>query len=55
MSNTSSDTIEASEHTALMDGHIAESHPDREIGDRNARKRKTKTESQRSYGVSENQ
>lgn len=53
MSDISSDTSEATEHTALMDGHIAESHPDREIADRNARKRKNKTQSQQSYGVSE--
>ncbi|KOB69431.1 Presenilin [Operophtera brumata] len=50
MSETNSDTFEATEHTALMDGHIAESRPDREIAERNARKRKTRTENQPSYG-----
>ncbi|XP_048486195.1 presenilin homolog isoform X1 [Plutella xylostella] len=50
MSDTSSDSDEATEQTALMDGHIAEARPDREIAERIARKRKTKTESQRSYG-----
>ncbi|XP_045453270.1 presenilin-1 [Melitaea cinxia] len=49
MSDTGSDT-EATEHTALMDGHIAEARPDREIAERIARKRKTKSETQRSYG-----
>lgn len=52
MSHSSSDSIEATEHTALMDGHIAEARPDREIAERIARKRQSKTESQRSYGVS---
>lgn len=52
MSETNSDTSEATERTALMDGHIAESRPDREIAERSARKRKTRTESQPSYGVS---
>ncbi|XP_041969451.1 presenilin-1 isoform X2 [Aricia agestis] len=42
---------EATEHTALMDGHIAEARPDREIAERIARKRKTKTDSQRNYGA----
>lgn len=51
MSNSSSDSIEATEHTALMDGHIAEARPDRETAERIARKRQSKTESQRSYGV----
>lgn len=51
MSDTDSDT-EATEHTALMDGHIAEARPDREIADRIARKRKTKSDAQRNYGVS---
>lgn len=51
MSNSSSDTEEANENTALMDGHIAEARPDREIAERIARKRKTKSDSQRSYGV----
>ncbi|XP_028176525.1 presenilin-1 isoform X2 [Ostrinia furnacalis] len=51
MSNTCSDTEEVTEHTALMDGHIAEARPDREIAERIARKRKTKSEhQQRSYG-----
>ncbi|XP_026760544.2 presenilin homolog [Galleria mellonella] len=49
MSDTGSDT-EATEHTALMDGHIAEARPDREIAERIARKRKTKSENQRTYG-----
>ncbi|XP_069360530.1 presenilin-1 isoform X1 [Maniola hyperantus] len=50
MSNTGSDT-EATEHTALMDGHIAEARPDREVADRIARKRKTtKPDTQRNYG-----
>ncbi|XP_059053365.1 presenilin-2 [Achroia grisella] len=49
MSDTGSKT-EATEHTALMDGHIAEARPDREIAERIARKRKTKSESQRTYG-----
>lgn len=53
MSDTGSDT-EATEHTALMDGHIAEARPDREIAERIARKRKTKSETQRNYGVSYN-
>lgn len=48
----SSDREEATEYTALMDGHIAEARPDREIAERIARKRKTKSESQRTYGVS---
>lgn len=52
MSDTSSDSDEATEQTALMDGHIAEARPDREIAERIARKRKTKTEGQRTYGVS---
>lgn len=51
MSDTGSDTEEVTEHTALMDGHIAEARPDREIAERIARKRKTKSDSQRSYGV----
>ncbi|XP_013135438.1 PREDICTED: presenilin homolog [Papilio polytes] len=51
MSDTSSDSeASATEHTALMDGHIAEARPDKEIAERIARKRKTKTESQRNYG-----
>ncbi|CAH0728487.1 unnamed protein product, partial [Brenthis ino] len=33
-----------------MDGHIAEARPDREVADRIARKRKTKSETQRNYG-----
>ncbi|CAH2094561.1 unnamed protein product [Euphydryas editha] len=49
MSDTGSDT-EVTEHTALMDGHIAEARPDREIAERIARKRKTKSETQRNYG-----
>ncbi|XP_072929822.1 presenilin-1 isoform X4 [Epargyreus clarus] len=49
MSDTDSD-CNVTEHTALMDGHIAESRPDREIAERIARKRKTKSESQPSYG-----
>lgn len=52
MNNAGSDSEEATEHTALMDGHIAEARPDREIAERIARKRKTKSDSQRSYGVS---
>lgn len=55
MSDTSSDSeASATEHTALMDGHIAEARPDKEIAERIARKRKTKTESQRNYGVGGN-
>ncbi|XP_026314648.1 presenilin homolog isoform X2 [Hyposmocoma kahamanoa] len=50
MSESSSDREEATEYTALMDGHIAEARPDREIAERIARKRKTKSESQRTYG-----
>ncbi|RVE50067.1 hypothetical protein evm_005273 [Chilo suppressalis] len=51
MSDTGSDTEEATENTALiMDGHIAEARPDREIAERIARKRKTKSETQRTYG-----
>ncbi|CAK1550500.1 unnamed protein product [Leptosia nina] len=49
MSNTESDR-EVTEHTALMDGHIAEARPDREIAERIARKRKTKADAQRNYG-----
>ncbi|XP_061721592.1 presenilin homolog isoform X3 [Cydia pomonella] len=52
MSDTGSDSDEATERTALMDGHIAEARPDREIAERIARKKKTKSESQRTYGVS---
>lgn len=52
MSNSDSDLDAATEHTALMDGHIAEARPDREIAERIARKRKTKAENQRTYGVS---
>ncbi|KPI92253.1 Presenilin-like [Papilio xuthus] len=51
MSDTSSDSeASATEHTALMDGHIAEARPDKEIAERIARKRKTKSDSQRNYG-----
>ncbi|XP_061721591.1 presenilin homolog isoform X2 [Cydia pomonella] len=50
MSDTGSDSDEATERTALMDGHIAEARPDREIAERIARKKKTKSESQRTYG-----
>ncbi|KAH9639286.1 hypothetical protein HF086_014150 [Spodoptera exigua] len=50
MSDTGSDTEEATEHTALMDGHIAEARPDRVIAERIAKKRKTKPDNQRSYG-----
>ncbi|KAJ0173585.1 hypothetical protein K1T71_010734 [Dendrolimus kikuchii] len=50
MSDSSSESDEATEQTALMDGHIAEARPDREVAERIARKRKTKSESQRSYG-----
>ncbi|XP_068618850.1 presenilin-1 isoform X2 [Battus philenor] len=51
MSDNSSDSeASATEHTALMDGHIAEARPDREVAERIARKRKTKSESQRNYG-----
>ncbi|XP_075982625.1 presenilin isoform X2 [Anticarsia gemmatalis] len=50
MSDTGSDIEEVTEHTALMDGHIAEARPDREIAERIARKRKTKSETQRNYG-----
>ncbi|XP_023938801.1 presenilin-1 isoform X2 [Bicyclus anynana] len=49
MSDTGSDT-EATEHTALMDGHIAEARPDRDVAERIARKRKTKPDTQRNYG-----
>ncbi|XP_053613335.1 presenilin-1 isoform X2 [Plodia interpunctella] len=49
MNDSGSDT-EATESTALMDGHIAEARPDREIAERIARKRKSKSESQRTYG-----
>lgn len=52
MSDTGSETEEATEHTALMDGHIAEARPDRVIAERIAKKRKTKPDNQRSYGVS---
>lgn len=51
MSNHEIDT-EATEQTALMDGHIAEARLNREIAERIARKRKPKPESQRTYGVS---
>ncbi|CAK1583718.1 unnamed protein product [Parnassius mnemosyne] len=52
MSDSSSDSeASATEHTALMDGHIAEARPDREIAERIARKRKTKSDqTQRNYG-----
>lgn len=50
MSNTGRYTEEVTEHTALMDGHIAEAHPDRKAAI--ARKRKSKSETQRTYGVS---
>ncbi|XP_026745329.1 presenilin homolog isoform X2 [Trichoplusia ni] len=52
MSDTGSESEieEATEHTALMDGHIAEARPDREIAERIARKRKTKSDNQQSYG-----
>ncbi|XP_047993984.1 presenilin-1 isoform X2 [Leguminivora glycinivorella] len=50
MSDTGSESDEATERTALMDGHIAEARPDREIAERIARKKKTKSESQRTYG-----
>ncbi|CAD0203953.1 unnamed protein product [Chrysodeixis includens] len=52
MSDTGSESeiAEATEHTALMDGHIAEARPDREIAERIARKRKTKSDNQQSYG-----
>ncbi|XP_004924558.1 presenilin-1 isoform X2 [Bombyx mori] len=49
MSESGSD-LDATEHTALMDGHIAEARPDRELAERIARKRKTKSDNQRSYG-----
>ncbi|XP_039758029.1 presenilin-1 isoform X2 [Pararge aegeria] len=52
MSDTGSDS-EATEHTALMDGHIAEARPDREVAERIARKRKTKPDTQRNYGAVE--
>lgn len=52
MSVNGSETEEATEHTALMDGHIAEARPDRVIAERIAKKRKTKSDNQRSYGVS---
>ncbi|XP_032521200.2 presenilin-1-like isoform X1 [Danaus plexippus] len=52
MSDTGSD-IEATEHTALMDGHIAEARPDREVAERIARKRKTKSDTTRNYGTVE--
>lgn len=50
MSDSGSDTS-ATEHTPLMDGHIAEARPDREVAERIARKRKPKPEPQRNYGV----
>ncbi|KAJ8714075.1 hypothetical protein PYW08_007695 [Mythimna loreyi] len=50
MSDTGSEIEEATEHTALMDGHIAEARPDRVIAERIAKKRKTKSDNQRSYG-----
>ncbi|CAG4954058.1 unnamed protein product [Parnassius apollo] len=52
MSDSSSDSeASATEHTALMDGHIAEARPDREIAEWIARKRKTKSDqTQRNYG-----
>ncbi|KAI8424969.1 hypothetical protein MSG28_006873 [Choristoneura fumiferana] len=50
MSDTGSESEEATERTALMDGHIAEARPDREIAERIARKKKTKSDSQRTYG-----
>lgn len=50
MSETDSDSDQATERTALMDGHIAEARSDRETAERIARRRKNKTESQRSYG-----
>lgn len=53
MRDSSSESDEATEQTALMDGHIAEARPDREVAERIARKRKTKSESQRTYGVSQ--
>ncbi|CAH4031870.1 unnamed protein product [Pieris brassicae] len=49
MSDIESDR-EVTEHTALMDGHIAEARSDREIAERLARKRKTKADAQRNYG-----
>lgn len=52
MSDTGSESEEATERTALMDGHIAEARPDREIAERIARKKKTKSDTQRTYGVS---
>ncbi|XP_063387382.1 presenilin-1 isoform X1 [Cydia fagiglandana] len=52
MSDTGSESDEATERTALMDGHIAEARPDREIAERIARKKKTKSDTQRTYGVS---
>ncbi|XP_063367750.1 presenilin-1 [Cydia amplana] len=53
MSDTGSESDEATERTALMDGHIAEARPDREIAERIARKKKTKSEGQRTYGTVE--
>ncbi|XP_045502346.1 presenilin homolog isoform X2 [Colias croceus] len=50
MSDTENDR-EATERTALMDGHIAEARSDREIAERIARKRKTKADPQRNYGT----
>ncbi|XP_050674981.1 presenilin-1 isoform X2 [Leptidea sinapis] len=50
MSDTASETA-ANERTALMDGHIAEARPDRDIAERIARKRKTKADTQRNYGT----
>ncbi|XP_063387383.1 presenilin-1 isoform X2 [Cydia fagiglandana] len=50
MSDTGSESDEATERTALMDGHIAEARPDREIAERIARKKKTKSDTQRTYG-----
>lgn len=50
MSTHNNKADEATEQTALMDGHIAEARPDREVAERIARKKKTKSENQRSYG-----
>ncbi|KAL4717927.1 hypothetical protein ACJJTC_001345 [Scirpophaga incertulas] len=50
MSNSNIDNEEPTEYSALMDGHIAEARPDRELAGRIPRKRNNKPESQRSYG-----
>lgn len=52
MSGDNSDSESATESTALMDGHVGESRPDREIAERNARKRRLRSDAPTSsYGV----